>query len=409
MRTTAAAAILAARAFGIRWDDAISALDGATPAFGRMEEIAVGDRSVILTLAKNPASMVQAVNAAAVRHPDALVIALGDRPADGRDVSWIWDTELDRLPVCPLTLTGSRADDLALRFKYGAEDEVRGQEGRPMIVDPTLERAVDGALDRVGKGGTLMILATYTTLLEARNVLRQRCRRLRCRSVNGAGPRRLGDAERVVRIVHLFPDLLSVYGDAGNVRALVVRAEARGIRVTRARVLADDDVLPSADLFVIGGGQDRDQARVASRLRRLGEALEREVGDGAALLAICGGYQSLGKSYRSLRGPVMGGPGLLHVTTVGAPGRLVGPSRGTPRGPGAALRPRDDRRLREPFRTHGARRRSCTARPNRGRSWEQRPRRDRGRTGGTGDGRPRRTSDRNISPRAVPAEEPASH
>jgi CobQ-like glutamine amidotransferase family enzyme len=129
----------------------------------------------------------------------------------------------------------------------------------------------------------------------------------------------------VVRIVHLFPDLLSVYGDAGNVRALVVRAEARGIKVTRARVLADDDVLPSADLFVIGGGQDRDQARVASRLRRLGEALEREVGDGAALLAICGGYQSLGKSYRSLRGPVMGGPGVLHVTTVGATGRLVGP------------------------------------------------------------------------------------
>jgi UDP-N-acetylmuramyl tripeptide synthase len=170
----AAAAILAARAFGIRWDDAMSALDGATPAFGRMEEMAVGDRSVILTLAKNPASMVQAVNAAAVRHPDALVIALGDRPADGRDVSWIWDTELDQLPVCPLTLTGSRADDLALRFKYGAEDEVRGQEGRPMIVAPTLERAVDVALDRVGKGGTLMILATYTTLLDARTVLRQR-------------------------------------------------------------------------------------------------------------------------------------------------------------------------------------------------------------------------------------------
>ena len=143
--------------------------------------------------------------------------------------------------------------------------------------------------------------------------------------MNGSPPRQLGDADRVVRIVHLFPDLLSVYGDAGNVRALVVRAQARGIRVTRTTVLADDDVLPSADLFVIGGGQDRDQARVASRLRRLGESLEREVGDGAALLAICGGYQSLGRSYRSLGGPVMEGPGLLDVATVGAPGRLVGP------------------------------------------------------------------------------------
>ena len=169
-----AAAVLAATAFGIRWDDAISALDGATPAFGRMEEIDVGDRSVILTLAKNPASMGQAVDAAAVRHPDALVIALGDRPADGRDVSWIWDTELDRLPAGPLTLSGSRADDLALRFKYGAEDEVPRRTGRVMIVDPTVESAVDSALDRVGQGGTLMILATYTSLLEARTVLRRR-------------------------------------------------------------------------------------------------------------------------------------------------------------------------------------------------------------------------------------------
>jgi CobQ-like glutamine amidotransferase family enzyme len=143
--------------------------------------------------------------------------------------------------------------------------------------------------------------------------------------VNGASPGPLRGDGRVVRIVHLFPDLLSVYGDAGNVRALVVRAEARQITVTRATVLADDDVLPSGDLFVIGGGQDRDQMRVAGRLRRLGAALEREVGDGAALLAICGGYQSLGTSYRSVDGSVMAGPGLLDVATVGAPGRLVGP------------------------------------------------------------------------------------
>jgi UDP-N-acetylmuramyl tripeptide synthase len=170
----AAAAVLAATALGVPWERAISALDGATPAFGRMEEIEIGDRTVILTLAKNPASMAQAVDAAAARHPDALVIALGDRPADGRDVSWIWDAELDRLPVCPLTLTGSRADDLELRFKYSPEDEVPPRDERAIVVDPTVEHAVDRALDRLGPGGTLMILATYTVLLRARTALRRR-------------------------------------------------------------------------------------------------------------------------------------------------------------------------------------------------------------------------------------------
>jgi CobQ-like glutamine amidotransferase family enzyme len=143
--------------------------------------------------------------------------------------------------------------------------------------------------------------------------------------VNRASPRRLADDRRAVRIVHLFPDLLSVYGDSGNVRSLVFRAEARGIGVTRSTVLADDDAIPCGDLFVIGGGQDSDQVRVAAALRRLSAGLEREVGDGAALLAICGGYQSLGTSYRSVGGRVIEGPALLDVATIGAPGRLVGP------------------------------------------------------------------------------------
>lgn len=130
---------------------------------------------------------------------------------------------------------------------------------------------------------------------------------------------------RCLRIVHLFPDLLSVYGDTGNIRTLVVRSEARGIAVELTAVLAESSELPSGDLFVIGGGQDRDQVAVARSLQRLGDALVREVGDGAAVLAVCGGYQSLGVEYRMPGERTVRGPGVVDVRTVGGPRRLVGP------------------------------------------------------------------------------------
>jgi CobQ-like glutamine amidotransferase family enzyme len=130
---------------------------------------------------------------------------------------------------------------------------------------------------------------------------------------------------RCLRIVHLFPDLLSVYGDTGNIRTLVVRSEARRIAVELTVVLAESSKLPPGDLFVIGGGQDRDQVAVARSLQRIGDALVREVGDGAAVLAVCGGYQSLGVEHRMPGERTMRGPGVLDVRTVGGPRRLVGP------------------------------------------------------------------------------------
>jgi len=131
--------------------------------------------------------------------------------------------------------------------------------------------------------------------------------------------------DRSIRIVHLLPDLLSVYGDTGNIRALVVRARRRGIRVSITQLLADDPGLPRGDLYVIGGGQDRDQVAVEGVLGRLGDELGRAVADGAAILAVCGGYQSLGTEYRTAEGRVLRGPGVLDVRTVGSGERLVGP------------------------------------------------------------------------------------
>lgn len=134
-----------------------------------------------------------------------------------------------------------------------------------------------------------------------------------------------GEGHRRLRIAHLFPDLLGVYGDAGNIRTLAVRARARSIAVDVIPVPGDALRLPVADLFVIGGGQDRDQVDLERTLGQLGDDLGRQVARGASLLAVCAGYQSLGEFYRTSTGRVIRGPGILDLWTEAAPGRLVGP------------------------------------------------------------------------------------
>jgi hypothetical protein len=132
---------------------------------------------------------------------------------------------------------------------------------------------------------------------------------------------------QLVRIVHLFPDVLRVYGDGGNVMTLVRRSEARSIATSVEQVRVGAARLPPADLIFIGGGQDREQETVARELERLGSQLVDLVADGAALLAVCGGYQNLGTRYRTSRGTELGGPGLFPIATdaSGLDGRLVGP------------------------------------------------------------------------------------
>ena len=131
-----------------------------------------------------------------------------------------------------------------------------------------------------------------------------------------------------LRIVHLFPDILRFYGDSGNILTLVGRAEARSIETSVVQVPIGTARITAADLVFIGGGQDREQATVARELERLGSQLRDLVAGGAALLAVCGGYQNLGTSLRMPDGLDLGGPGVFPVSTevCDAARRLVGPS-----------------------------------------------------------------------------------
>src|SRR5947209_13214126 len=129
-----------------------------------------------------------------------------------------------------------------------------------------------------------------------------------------------------IRLVHLYPDLMSVYGDRGNVLTLVRRAEWRGIAVdVHERSLGDALDPDDVDLVFFGGGQDRDQAVVSPDfLLQKGEAVRQAVEDGAALLSVCGGYQLHGQSYTTVDGQELPGAGLFDVRSVPGPKRHIG-------------------------------------------------------------------------------------
>jgi lipid II isoglutaminyl synthase (glutamine-hydrolysing) len=129
---------------------------------------------------------------------------------------------------------------------------------------------------------------------------------------------------RVV-VGHLYPDYLNIYADRGNMAVLARRAAWRGIDFEVEPVGMEEEVRPGAhDLYYIGGGQDREQALVARDLVGKGEALRESVEDGAALLAVCGGYQLLGRFYRGRDGEEMPGIGLFPHETHAGDRRMIG-------------------------------------------------------------------------------------
>jgi CobQ-like glutamine amidotransferase family enzyme len=128
-----------------------------------------------------------------------------------------------------------------------------------------------------------------------------------------------------LRIAHLYPEAMNLYGDMGNIRVLQRRAEWRGIGVSVKDISIGPAELDSFDVIFFGGGQDRDQTRIARDLALHKRAsLERAIGDGAAVLAVCGGYQLLGHSYVDADGRSMEGLGLLDLRSRAGDDRWIG-------------------------------------------------------------------------------------
>ncbi len=170
----ALAATSVAQGLGIECPTIMAGLERFRPAFGRGEVIEAEGRMLLLMLAKNPTGFNEVLRTlfsegadTTTGAPRHLMLLLNDNAADGHDISWIWDVDFERLTGkdLALTISGIRADDLALRLKYA------GVSG---TVQANIPEAITQALNETPAGETLYIVPTYTAMLAVRGELEHR-------------------------------------------------------------------------------------------------------------------------------------------------------------------------------------------------------------------------------------------
>jgi CobQ-like glutamine amidotransferase family enzyme len=128
-----------------------------------------------------------------------------------------------------------------------------------------------------------------------------------------------------LRVTYLYPEYLNIYADRGNIAVLTRRASLRGHELVVEAISVGDELQPGAhDLLYVGGGQDREQALIAPDLAARGDAIRRAVDGGAAALAVCGGYQLLGRGYRGRDRTLLDGAGLFPHETAAGEQRMIG-------------------------------------------------------------------------------------
>ena len=310
------------REVGIPTADFQRAQDAFNPRNGRLQRYRLGGRDVLLNLAKNPTGFNQNLKIVeADRGPKMVAFFINDQVADGRDISWIWDIDFEELAGQPDTVVfagGSRAHDLAVRLKYA---------GIEAAVIESIEDAFArlGALTAAGvlpADAAVYAIASYTALppvhaaltaMEAADpddAAEPAVSDLASPShAEGADPKApshdaaasasaTATSEPPVVIAHMLPDLLNLYGDGGNVRILEQRLRWRGIPVEVRRIQHGEAVdFSQVDLVFMGGGPDREQKLASEQLLAMRDELAAYVEGDGPLLAICGGYQILGRQW----------------------------------------------------------------------------------------------------------------
>lgn len=304
-------------------------LDTYVPTGGRMTRWQAKGRIVATDLAKNPVGFDRQIQQIKASGGKLMAFYLNDADADGHDVSWIWDVDFECLsaPGVRAFAGGSRAHDLQVRLKYAG-------------IDASLVNGIGDVIDTLAGedvGEVLHAVANYTAFPPI------------VKELEGLGDVVTGDAktvsidmtpihddddtprsdktldlDRPLRVVHLYPDALNLYGDGGNAIVLERRCRWRGIPVEVDDVRMGDVLdLSTADIVLIGGGADRDQLAVANELRHQRDELQGYVEDDGVVLAICGSYQLLGRSYY-MGDEKVEGLGIIAGDTVRGEGRLTG-------------------------------------------------------------------------------------
>lgn len=307
-------------------DEAVQrAIDEFDPQNGRLQSFEVSGRHILLNLAKNPTGFNQNLKIVAQDEgPKIVAFFVNDKEGDGRDVSWLWDIDFEELAQAGDVLVfagGLRGGDMQVRLKYA---------GIPSQVVEGTEDLLD-RIAQVSPSTNAYFIANYTALPVVHSVLTARA------GSESVGSGALGAPEKPqvkthriadkpaqegtpVVIAHLFPDLLNLYGDGGNVRILEQRLRWRGIPVETRRIHHGEAVnLADADLVFLGGGPDREQRLASAELMRMRDDLRAFVENDGVLLAICGGYQILGHEWL-LGDEVVSGLGIIDMTTERASG-----------------------------------------------------------------------------------------
>ena len=282
-------------------------------AFGRFERIASGDKTILVLLIKNPAGANEVVRTLDEGGaPPVLLLALNDAIADGKDVSWIWDVDLEPLLAAAerLIASGDRAAELALRCVYGGLDE------SALEVEPDLgARARPRAGADAGRRRARRPPHLHGDARAAADRRRARARRRPYWEAGREDPHRAplsGLPEHLRR---------SRQHRGSRPPSRAARPRARG-RVVSASGTTCGRVSTICSTSAA--------ARIASRRSIAGDlaakavAIEAAVAAGAALLAVCGGYQLLGRGYRGLGGADLPGVGLFPHETVAGERRMIG-------------------------------------------------------------------------------------
>ena len=260
------------------------------------------ERELRILLVKNPAGANEVLRTLALEPGEHdLLGVLNDRIADGRDVSWIWDADFELLAgrVRRVTCCGHA------RGRAGAAPEVRGRRARahPRAARPGPRRSRRGA-DRPGGAGEsaappLYALPTYTAMLALRELLVTRGEA--GATVHGAlSERRCLRCQRTLRVCALYPDLMNIYADRGNLLVLERRCAWRGSASSCQRAAWASRLTAEATRPVLPRrrpGSRPAPVRGGSRCRLSATALHAAAARGAIVLGVCGGYQLLGDAY----------------------------------------------------------------------------------------------------------------
>ncbi len=164
----ALAAISAALELNIPKELIQQGLDSYKSVFGRAEKLLISGRNVLVQLIKNPTGASEVLRTVNRNSCDRLLIIINDNYADGRDVSWLWDSDFELLKDYPnnIVVSGIRAYDMAVRMKYAGFDESK------IEIKNGIKNALDYCLSGISEGGSLLIMPTYTALLEMQKILK---------------------------------------------------------------------------------------------------------------------------------------------------------------------------------------------------------------------------------------------